>query len=304
VAALITMQDGQAGYAPLLADVIERGERRAPRGQSTLDARHVTMQLKTPWHSLPIGVGRNVSTEVAALEALQLIAGVSMPELLIAASPRFVDFTEDDGEFWGSYGPRVGPQLHWVVEKLKRDSQTRQAVMTIWDPKTDNAVGKKDYPCTVALGFDLASGQLNMHVVMRSSDVWLGIPYDWFQFTQLQFTVARMLNAFPGTYTHTSWSLHLYERNLEAARKVIESAPENPVRVQQPRGVGRFDDTPHEVQLRAGRILRGQEVGGITSDEEWYVEQVRRVRDRLESREAGDLGRDLGRGGAGDRAAE
>lgn len=304
MASLIKLQDGQSGYAKVVDHVIKTGEHRCPRGQCTLDAGPVMMELKTPWHALAVGVGRNVSTEVAALEALQLVGGVSMPDLLVAAAPRFADFTEDDGEFWGSYGPRVGPQLYSIVQKLKADPQTRQAVMTVWNPATDNVAGKKDYPCTVALGFELALGQLNMHVTMRSSDVWLGIPYDWFQFTQLQFTVARILNAFPGTYTHTSWSLHLYERNLDAARKLVQEAPERPVRVHQPKGVGRFDDPPVEVQRRAGKILRGQEVGGITSDEEWYVEQVRRVRDRLDTRSESDVGRDLDRGGAGDRAAE
>lgn len=304
MASLIEVQDGQSGYADVVKHVVENGERRCPRGQCTLDVGPVMMQLKTPWHALPLGTGRNLSTEVAALEALQLIGGYSTPSLLVAAAPKFAEFTEDNGEFWGSYGLRVGWQLPSLIEKLKRDPQTRQAVMTIWDPKNDNILGKRDYPCTVALGFELTDGALNMHVTMRSSDVWLGIPYDWFQFTQLQFTVARILNAFPGTYTHTSWSLHLYERNLEAAEKFLREVPRQPVRVHQPCGVGRFDDDPRTVQHRAISILRGQDVEVMTSDEEWYVEQVRRVRDRLESRPEGDVGRDVDRGGAGGRAAK
>ena len=54
---------------------------------------------------------------------------------------------------------------------------------------------------------------------MRSNDLWLGFPYDVFQFTCLQVRMAMELGLDIGTYTHIAGSLHLYARDFEKAIK-------------------------------------------------------------------------------------
>ena len=49
---------------------------------------------------------------------------------------------------------------------------------------------------------------------MRSNDVWMGFPYDVFQFTCMQILMSMELGVEIGTYTHIAGSLHLYERNV------------------------------------------------------------------------------------------
>jgi thymidylate synthase len=154
---------------------------------------------------------------IAAVEALQLIAGTATPRLIVAASPAFAAYREANGEFWGAYGSRIGSQTQRVVDKLRQDADSRQAIISLWSPTHDNTIGKRDYPCTLVMGFRIRNRRLNMSVTMRSNDLWLGTCYDVFQFTQLQLTIAHMLGVDPGTYTHTAWSLHIYERDLAAS---------------------------------------------------------------------------------------
>ena len=52
-----------------------------------------------------------------------------------------------------------------------------------------------------------------MTTYMRSNDLWMGFPYDVFQFTCLQTLLAMELDVELGTYTHVAGSLHLYERD-------------------------------------------------------------------------------------------
>ena len=56
---------------------------------------------------------------------------------------------------------------------------------------------------------------------MRSNDVWWGLPYDVFQFTQLQLTLARLLDVAPGEYTHMVGSLHAYERDADGIDALV-----------------------------------------------------------------------------------
>jgi thymidylate synthase len=104
---------------------------------------------------------------------------------------------------------------------LREDSDTRQAVMTIWTP---NPGPTKDVPCTVAFQFLLRGGALNMIATMRSSDAWLGFPYDLFNFSQLLNWVAGQIGVEVGWIQMDLGSSHLYQRNFMASREVVLNA--------------------------------------------------------------------------------
>ena len=46
-------------------------------------------------------------------------------------------------------------QLGYVVDKLREDTDTRQAVISIYDAKEHNRYGNKDTPCTYAIQFSI-----------------------------------------------------------------------------------------------------------------------------------------------------
>jgi thymidylate synthase len=278
----ITVDTGQSGYATILDAVRHHGRRRSPRGIPTLDLGHTVVELASPYHALPISTGRGISKQVAAVEAAQLIAGVARPKLMIAASERFGQFAEDE-KFWGAYGGRINAQMLYVERKLRADPDTRQAVVTLWNPAYDNEAGHKDYPCTVALGFSLVGKddrRLEMDVLMRSNDAWLGLPYDLFQFTQLQLTLARSLGAPVGAYRHTVWSLHLYGRDLDDSERL--HLPSAFLSTYLPDGFGVDDGTKfYDAMIRAKDALDGVTLSSPTSSESWYVHYLGKVRDKL-----------------------
>lgn len=268
---VIKIETGVGGYRDFVHFVRTHGKRRDPRGIPTVDAGPVTVMIKDISYTLPLHVGRNTSRKIAAAEAVQLIGGYSSPALLDWVSPNFKRFAESNGEYHGAYGRRISSQLDHVVTKLKNDVDTRQAVITLWDPWLDNQPNKKDYPCTVMLHFAIIDAVLEMTVTMRSQDVWLGAPFDWFQFTQLQWTVARLLHVQPGEYRHITLSTHLYESNIKDVEKLTFTPPMSEWE-WQPQGVGREGDTVARVKNRARNLLSPIEFEW-TESERWYREQ-------------------------------
>lgn len=103
-------------------------------------------------------------------------------------------------------------QLEFVINELKKNPNSRRAVIHIKEP-TDKP--SNDVNCTVCLQFFIREGKLYMTTYMRSNDVWFGFPYDVFQFTCLQIYLSMVLEVELGTYTHIAGSLHLYERNVK-----------------------------------------------------------------------------------------
>ena len=126
----------------------------------------------------------------------------------------------DDGETNNSaYGYRIFEkfgfdQWEYVKGLMKKDPNTRQAVIHIKDASDTPT---KDTPCTVYLQFFLRDNKLNLSVHMRSNDIWMGVPYDMFSFCFLQVKMAMELGVEIGTYTHYAGSLHMYQRDYEAA---------------------------------------------------------------------------------------
>ena len=214
---VIEIENGVNGYVDLAQYVLKNGEKAAPRGMETREIEDAVIHINDIYHTLPLKIGRGTVPGIGAVEACQLLSGTSFPQTVIAVGPQFKNYTEDSGIFHGAYGLRTQGQYDAVIDKLKNDSDSRQAVVTIWNPEYDNQPSKRDYPCTVLHQFRIRNNRLNMSVYMRSNDVWLGAAYDFFQFTQVQIALASVLGIEPGKYAHHVGSLHIYEQHYGAA---------------------------------------------------------------------------------------
>ena len=104
--------------------------------------------------------------------------------------------------------------LNNVINKLKEDSLTRQAVLSFYDGKEINDY-KYDTPCTNSIHFQIVDNKLCMTVNMRSNDLWFGFCNDQYCFSNLQLIVANELNIEVGWYYHFASNLHLYNTNLK-----------------------------------------------------------------------------------------
>lgn len=211
-----------------LDQVIHTGARTSPRGMPTLEVPWVQLETYDPM-SFPLEVyGREFKDFIGVMEGLSLVGEFSIPELLTDQVKKFSDF-QDGGILWGAYGQRTHGAFGDVVALLKRDPDSRQAVMTFFDSRRDLNREKADIPCTISAQFLLRSRRdgpegedfhkyLDLGISMRSNDLWLGTPYDFVQFSILQASVAQALGAKVGRYVHRVGSLHLYQRDVEKAR--------------------------------------------------------------------------------------
>lgn len=275
----IWIEDMPSGYASICQSVLQWGEEVSPRGQKTKEILDAVIIMEDPTRALPIGTGRKLNPAIAAVEALQLIGGRSVPSLTTQIAPNMKQFLEPEGHFHGAYGPRVVYQMKSIIGRLNRDPDTRQAVITIWDPSRDLMQSARDLPCTVMLMFVIRNDRLQLHTTMRSNDVWWGLTYDMFQFTQLQLTLSAVMGVAPGPYFHHAVSMHAYERDWESIERLERhpmSADVNPLH-----GIvgGEYGDATESVigcgnwmtpAMRAQEILYGNTLNSPSPTEEWY----------------------------------
>lgn len=128
-------------------------------------------------------------------------------------------------EINSNYGSLLfGEQLQWVVDSLKNDKNSRQAIAFLNQPKYQFE-GNKDFVCTMYLNFSIRKDKLDMKVQMRSNDVFYGLTFDapFFAFVQ-QHVYLWLKSTYPelelGTYHHYADNIHFYERHFELAETI------------------------------------------------------------------------------------
>jgi thymidylate synthase len=264
------------GYVEICREVA-LGDHVAVREQWTRELTGITLGLNDPTVcTLPIGVERAINTRLAAVEALCMIGGTWRQDLIAAAAPDYAKVLVDDDPIRSvvpAYGPRIRDQLPLVVDTLREDPSTRQALIQIWEPDDLSWVGDK--PCTITLQFILRAGRLQCHVNMRSQDVWLGLGMDVFVFTQLQLTVCNALGVPPGQYVHHVGSLHAYDRDLDKIAN-LKPTERRGLPTGWPHGVLCGQEmAPMQRYMRAARqLLKGYQ----DHDNGWYLNRINQLK--------------------------
>ncbi len=168
--------------------------------------------ISTPW--------RKWSLMYAQLEWGWYLSGDPDATEISKCAKIWANMQDEDHKVRSNYGwqwQREG-QLDKVIEKLKKNPLTRQAVISIYDGK-EQWTYYKDTPCTLAINFYIEDGKLNMTVMMRSNDLVFGFGNDQYCFSKLQQLVATSVGVPVGTYYHFATDLHIYERHYNMKNK-------------------------------------------------------------------------------------
>lgn len=174
----------------------------------------------------------------ALAELVWLMRGRQDSAFLNYFNTKLPDYAGTGKSYHGAYGFRLSKafgfdQLKRAYEALSSNPESRQIVLQIWKaewdfPRESGEPIAEDIPCNICSFLKVRNGHLHWTQIMRSNDLFLGLPYNLVQFTTLHEIVAGWLNLKIGPYSHYSDSLHLYEDNERHTLKIKNfNIPEN-----------------------------------------------------------------------------
>ena len=200
------------------------------RGGSTREILHAAMSISDPRQRWVISREPPLNIAFALAEVVWIITGRRDLAFLEYWNKEYRKFVGPGPELHGAYGNRLRhqfglDQLDRAYMALKHQPDTRQVVLQIWDsivdmPDSDGTPMDSDIPCNVLAIPKLRDGKLEWLQVIRSNDMFLGVPYNFVQFTCVQEILAGWLGVECGTYNQISDSLHVYNRHW---KNVVES---------------------------------------------------------------------------------
>lgn len=210
---------------PQLVQACLAGQRTTPRGKPCWETRPAMLTTSNP---LPLK-GAGVNYRLAVAEAMAWICGWDDVEWLERFRPGYAQFSDDGVHLHGAYGKRMVNQLDHALARLRKDRDTRQAVVNIW-MAGDLVTESKDLPCNTQLHLKIRDAHLHMTVMVRSQDVVWGLPYDHHAWWLVLQTLAADLSCYTGTLTQVWDSLHVYspEAGFYDAEKVLKALTAGP----------------------------------------------------------------------------
>lgn len=169
---------------------------------------------------------RNISYKYALAELIWYFSGDNSVKFIGQFANLWKKITDDGITNNSAYGfilkEKFGfDQIEKIIELLKKDKNSRRAVLNINTPN-ERVIETKDEPCTISIQFFIRDNKLYCTTVMRSNDIWFGLPYDAIFFTELQKYVAHRLSCEYGAWTHFVGSMHVYKRDLDKIKRLTE----------------------------------------------------------------------------------
>ena len=204
------------------------------RGGPTKEILHAAIAVENPRARWVITRHPALNPAYAFAELIWTVNGREDSAFLNYFNSKLAELAGDGPTFHGAYGKRLRRHLGFdqfarAYQALKNNPESRQVVLQIWDgtidlPEENGAPVSPDIPCNLVSLLKVRDGRLEWTQVMRSNDIFRGIPYDFAQFTLLQEIFAGWLGVGIGSYCHVSDSLHAYTRDLKnvLAASVVE----------------------------------------------------------------------------------
>jgi thymidylate synthase len=147
------------------------------------------------------------------------------------------------GAQWRNWNGRLD-QLAALVDRIRSAPESRYHKVIAWQPDELDEMCLPpchgDFQCFVR--FDAATPLLSLHMVQRSCDLFLGVPFNIASYGLLLMMLAQVTGTTAHELVLTLNDAHIYEAHVGAVETQLSRTPHAPPRVHIDPSVQRLDD--------------------------------------------------------------
>ena len=111
-------------------------------------------------------------------------------------------------------------QIKYVIEELLKDNNSRRAILTAWNPLQLDEMALP--PCHMLYSFYKDDNGLSCLMTMRSSDLFLGLPFNIASTAILTHIIAKVLHIKPDKISISICDSHIYEEHINSVNTQLE----------------------------------------------------------------------------------
>lgn len=221
-------------YLDLLTKILKDGKTKPSRGIVDLKAIFGYQLRFDLRQGFPLLTTKKMPFKILAHELLWFVSGDSNIKYLQDHKIHYWDDFADDelnlgpvyGVQWRHWKNQDGTetdQLAWAIDQIKNNPNSKAIIVSAWNP-TDLEEMRLP-PCHTMFQFDVQKGKLRMQLYQRSSDVFLGLPFNIAQYAMLLMMVAKLTGLEARELIVSIGNAHLYKNQIEPAKEQIVRTP-------------------------------------------------------------------------------
>lgn len=227
-------QHSEQQYLDLLKKILEDGKTKPSRGIVDLKAIFGYQLRFDLRQGFPLLTTKKMPFKILAHELLWFVSGNSNIKYLQDHKIHYWDdFADKDlnlgpvyGVQWRHWKNTDGTetdQLAWAIDQIQNNPNSKAILVSAWNP-TDLEEMRLP-PCHTMFQFDVQKNKLRMELYQRSSDVFLGLPFNIAQYAMLLMMVAKITGLEARELIISIGNAHLYKNQLEQAKEQIGRTP-------------------------------------------------------------------------------
>lgn len=125
---------------------------------------------------------------------------------------------------WEGANGKIVDQLNNAIQSIKTQPYSRRHVLTLWNPTVLDEIALPSCHGT-AIQFNVTEGKLSCQMYQRSSDSFLGLPYNIASYALLTYIIAKITDLDVGKLVIVTGSTHLYLNHIEQAKLQLTREP-------------------------------------------------------------------------------
>lgn len=114
-------------------------------------------------------------------------------------------------------------QLQGAIDLIKNDPGSRRIIVDSWAASFTDQMTLT--PCHCMYQFYVRGEYLDMQLIVRSNDVFLGQPFNIAQYSLLLMMVSMVTGKHPGTLTYITGDTHIYLNHLDQVKLQLTREP-------------------------------------------------------------------------------
>lgn len=234
-------------YLDLLQDILDNGVAKGDRtGTGTLSVfgRQLRHNLD---NGFPLLTTKKLHFKSIANELLWFLSGDTNTRWLkengVSIWDEWATETGDLGPVygaqWTAWPTRDGGtinQIDYVIDCLRNNPDSRRILFHAWNvefipdeklsPQDNVRAGRMALPpCHLLYQFYVANGRLSAQLLIRSSDSFLGLPYNMASLALLTTMLAQQCDLEPGEIIICTGDSHIYSNHLGQVREQLGRSP-------------------------------------------------------------------------------
>lgn len=243
----------EEGYLSLLKDTLMQGEKRVTRNGHVISRFGCMMNFKNISQGFPLLTTKKMFFRGIVEELLWFLRGSTNANELKErgihiwdgnSSREYLDSIGLSHYAEGELGPIYGwqwrnfgksyiqqdnihsqhkDQIKYVLEELLKEDNSRRAVLSAWNPVDLDKMALP--PCHILYVFYKSTKGLSCHMTMRSSDLFLGLPFNLASTALLTHILAKVLHIEANETCLSLCDAHIYEEHVDQVNLQVKNEP-------------------------------------------------------------------------------